>query len=96
MSHSGFAISTKCSYYNRFALHRRPKGYVLIVSSCRQEEERRAELMARAKRKEEQWQWDEDTEEGKDNTSWSEISLYSRIAFKEKDSLVPRPSCLQH
>ena len=69
---------------------------MLIVSSCRQEEERRAELMARAKRKEEQWQWDEDTEEGKDNTSWSEISLYSRIAFKEKDSLVPRPSCLQH
>ena len=43
--------------------------------------------MARAKRKEEQWQWDEDTEEGKDNTSWSEISLYSRIASRKRIAL---------
>lgn len=30
-----------------------------------QEEERRAELMARAKPREQHWQWDEDTDEGR-------------------------------
>lgn len=60
----------------------------MVVSRSLQEEERRAELMARAKRKEEQWQWDEDTEEGKDDTSWSGLLV--------KGSFVPQPSCLQH
>ena len=49
---------------------------MLIVWCSLQEEERRAELMARAKRKEEQWQWDEDTEEGKDDTSWSRLRFH--------------------
>ena len=30
-----------------------------------QEDERRAELMARAKPREQHWQWDEDTDEGR-------------------------------
>ena len=45
--------------------HSLREGGPLIAKCSLQEEERRAELMARAKRKEEPWKWDEDAEEGK-------------------------------
>ena len=34
--------------------------------------------MARAKRKEEPWKWDEDAEEGREDISWSGLSFHCR------------------
>ena len=82
MSRSGYATSSKCSYYKRFAIaslhHSLREGGPLIPKCSLQEEERRAELMARAKRKEEPWKWDEDAEEGRDDISWSGLSFHCR------------------